>query len=106
MSIFNFFSNRSDFASAVEQAKNTPGAVLLDVRTVQEYADGHVPGSVNLPLERLESIQLNKSNPVFVYCRSGARSRQACLYLRANGYSVTDIGGIADYRGKLAKGIK
>ncbi|HCD43093.1 MAG TPA: rhodanese-like domain-containing protein [Lachnoclostridium sp.] len=105
MSIFNFFSNRSDFASGIEQANNTSNAVLLDVRTVQEYANGHVPGSVNLPLDRLDSNKLDKNNPVFVYCRSGARSRQACRFLRTNGYSVTDIGGIADYRGKLEKGI-
>ncbi|WP_312426164.1 rhodanese-like domain-containing protein [Lacrimispora sp.] len=105
MSIFNFFSNHSDFASGIEQANNTSNAVLLDVRTAQEYANGHVPGSVNMPLERLESIKLNKNNPVFVYCRSGARSRQACRYLRTYGYSVTDIGGIADYHGKLEKGI-
>ncbi len=104
MSIFNFFSNRSDFASGVDQANKTPNAVLLDVRTAQEYMEGHIPGSVNMPLDRLESNKLNKNNPVFVYCRSGARSRQACRYLSTNGYSATDIGGIADYRGKLEKG--
>lgn len=59
---------------------------------------------LNLPLDRLESMKLDKSNPVFVYCQSGARSGQACRYLRANGYSVTDIGGISAYRGILEKG--
>lgn len=59
---------------------------------------------LNLPLDRLESMKLDKSNPVFVYCQSGARSGQACRYLRANGYSVMDIGGISAYRGILEKG--
>ncbi|MBE7720744.1 MAG: rhodanese-like domain-containing protein [Lacrimispora celerecrescens] len=59
---------------------------------------------LNLPLDRLESMKLDKSNPVFVYCQSGARSGQACRYLWANGYSVTDIGGISAYRGILEKG--
>ena len=104
MGIFSFFSNRTDFAAGIEQARNTPNAVLLDVRTAQEYSGGHVSGSINLPLDRLESMKLDKSNPVFVYCQSGARSGQACRYLWANGYSVTDIGGISAYRGILEKG--
>ncbi|ADL06558.1 rhodanese-like domain-containing protein [Lacrimispora saccharolytica] len=104
MSIFGFLTNRSDFAVGMEQARNTPNAVLLDVRTAQEYTGGHVPGSMNLPLDCLESIKIDKNNPVFVYCQSGARSGQACRYLRAKGYTVTNIGGIADYRGALEKG--
>ena len=104
MGIFSFFLNRPDFAAGIEQARSTPKAVLLDVRTVQEYAGGHVPGSINLPLDRLDSIGINKSDPVFVYCQSGARSGQAGRYLQAKGYTVTNIGGIADYRGVLERG--
>ena len=49
-------------------------AVLLDVRTPDEYAAGHIPGSVNYPLERLRDYEGDSSKPIYAYCRSGARS--------------------------------
>ena len=73
---------RPNLARGLEQASATPGAVVLDVREPQEYAQGHVPGSVNLPLGQVASISLPRQTPLFVYCLSGARSRQACAELR------------------------
>ena len=66
----------------VEQARQTPGALLLDVRTPEEYAAGHVPGSRNIPLDCVGQAELDREAPLFVYCRSGARSGQACLCRR------------------------
>ncbi len=83
----------------IEQFQNTPGAVLLDVRTREEYNERHVPGSVNLPLSELEQISYAKTTPLFVYCHSGARSSQACRYLKQKGYQAENIGGIVSYRG-------
>jgi len=104
MSFFDFF-RQPDINRGVEDWRNAPGAILLDVRTPQEYREGHIPGSQNVPLQTIDkvaSVAENKEVPLFVYCHSGGRSRQAVQLLRQMGYSnVTNIGGIAAYRGKV-----
>lgn len=91
----------------VKEYHGTPGAVLLDVRTPQEYREGHIPGSRNVPLQSLNgagSIPVEKDVPLFVYCHSGARSRQAAGLLTRMGYqNVKNIGGIAAYTGKVER---
>lgn len=71
------------------------GAFLVDVRTAGEFADGHVKGSVNIPLDRVQS-QLakfkNKKN-IIVFCRSGGRSSQAKSILEQNGFTNVVNGG-------------
>ncbi len=78
---------------------------LLDVRTPEEFKSGHIPGSVNLPLDkigRIESLIPDKTARIFVYCHSGARSQMACRILSQLGYeNVTNIGGIVSWRGPL-----
>lgn len=102
MGLFDFL-NRPDFNTLLEQAKGTAGAVILDVRTPEEFSQGHVPGAVNLPLDQIETIELDQNTPLFVYCHSGARSSSAAAILRNKGYlSVTNLGGIISYRGALA----
>ncbi len=69
---------------------NTPH-VLLDVRTPAEFAEGHIPGAVNIPVDALQSRDV----PVVVYCRSGNRSATASQILDRAGYeTVYDLGGI------------
>ncbi len=106
MGLFDFFK-QPDVNQGVQTYQNTAGAVLLDVRTPQEYAGGHIPGSKNVPLQELEkalSVIPDKNAPIFAYCYSGARSRQAVSALQHMGYgTVTNIGGISDYRGKVEK---
>lgn len=90
----------------LERFRDTPGAVLLDVRTPEEYAAGHIPGSRNVPLDELHRSELpeDPETPLFVCCLSGARSRQAALLLRQAGYGdVTDLGGIHHYHGKVVQ---
>lgn len=62
---------------------------VLDVRTPREYAEGHVPGAVNVPQEQLASrlAEVPKDKDVVIYCRSGRRSALAADVLAANGYS-------------------
>jgi rhodanese-related sulfurtransferase len=71
------------------------GAFLVDVRTAGEFAEGHVKGSVNIPLDRVQS-QLakfkNKKN-IIVFCRSGGRSSQAKSILEQNGFTNVVNGG-------------
>ena len=104
MGIFDFFK-QPDINQGVQEFKNAAGAVLLDVRTPQEYREGHIPGSQNVPLQqldKLEEVTENKDTVLYVYCRSGARSRQAVSLLNHMGYTnVHNIGGIAAYSGKV-----
>ena len=71
----------------------------------QEYREGHIPGSQNVPLQQLDKAEEateNKDTVLYVYCRSGARSRQAVSLLKHMGYTnVHNIGGIAAYSGKV-----
>ena len=101
MGLFDLFARRPALSEGLEQYRNTSGAVLLDVRTPEEYRDGHLPGAKNLPLDRLDTIAEPAGSPLFVYCRSGARSAQARARLARAGYSVTDLGGLLGYRGPL-----
>lgn len=101
------FIRQPDINSGVASFHKSEGALLLDVRTTQEYQAGHIPGSINLPLQELdnaEEIIENEDTPIYVYCRSGSRSRQAAAILGAMGYSdVTNIGGIAAWTGKVER---
>ena len=83
--------------------RNTPNAVLLDVRTPEEYAEGHIPGSVNHPLERIQTYDGDVSAPIFAYCRSGARSARAVAALCAQDFEAVNLGGIINYRGELER---
>jgi rhodanese-related sulfurtransferase len=64
--------------------------VLLDVRTPAEYADGHLPGAINIPHTDLEAriaeLEKAKGRDIVVYCRSGNRSEQALGVLRKAGF--------------------
>ena len=104
MSILDVFK-RPDINAEIEEYRNSPGALLVDVRSSGEYREGHIPGSVNLPLPSLsgrKSIGVGKASPVYVYCLSGARSAQAAAVLRRMGYNnVKNIGGIAGYKGEV-----
>jgi phage shock protein E len=74
--------------------------LLVDVRTPEEYASGHIAGSVNIPLQELQSrmSEIPSNQAVVLYCRSGNRSGQAATLLRDAGYTqIYDLGGIIDW---------
>ncbi len=82
-------------------------AVILDVRTPEEYNEAHIPGAqlmnVQDPQSFMKSLEkLDKSKNFYVYCRSGKRSNKACLVLDHNGFeNVYDLeGGIEAWTGK------
>ncbi len=106
MGLFEFLKT-PDINEGVKICTATPGAVLLDVRNPDEYAAGHIPGSINLPLPSIaEAVQRvpDKSTPLFVYCLSGGRSSSAISALEAMGYTnLNNIGGIRAWRGTLEK---
>ena len=71
------------------------GAVLLDVRTVQEYSRGHISGFKNIPLDELrEHIhEIEKGKPVYLICQSGLRSYIASRILEGYGYETYNFSG-------------
>ncbi len=106
MGLFSFLTG-PDINQGISQYRDTADAVLLDVRTPEEYMSGHIPESMNLPLQDISEAEkhlTDKRTPLFVYCLSGARSRQAVSVLVEMGYeAVTNIGGISSYKGKVVK---
>ena len=76
MGFFDFLK-QPDVNQGVQEYLGTSGAVLLDVRTPEEYRSGHIPGSKNIPLQtidRVGSVAENKDTALYVYCQSGALS--------------------------------
>ena len=86
----------------------TQKVIVVDVRTLEEYTEGHIPNAISVPLETIENKAeaklKNKDDLILVYCRSGRRSREAALKLIEKGYTnVIDFGGIKDWNGKVVK---
>ena len=81
--------NANDFGQKI--AQHTEG-VILDARTADEFKSGHLPKAINANVMSSELLtkaaKLNKEKPVFVYCRSGARSATACKILKKDRKSV------------------
>ena len=106
MGLLDFLSG-SDWEQGLKQFHDTPGAVLLDVRTPEEHQSGHIPDSFNIPLHMLKQAEIlipQKDTPLFLYCQSGTRSNRAARLLKLMGYPyVIDLGGISGYRGNLVK---
>jgi len=80
--------------------------VILDVRTEEEYANGHIPNAICVPNESIRDMQPAalpyRNQLILVYCRSGARSKQAAQKLAFLGYTnVKEFGGIIDWNGGL-----
>lgn len=90
---------------AVEHMAQQDNYILLDVRTKEEYKAGHIPGAICIPNETIGAKDIpelpDKEQVIFVYCRSGNRSKQAASKLSAQGYSnIYEIGGIIDWQGE------
>ena len=85
-------------------------AVILDVRTQEEIAEGHIPGALQNDIyERQEFLDqlepLDKNKNYYVYCRSGSRSEQACAVMHSLGFKTTYNlpGGILEWEGDIQK---
>ncbi|HOX32078.1 MAG TPA: rhodanese-like domain-containing protein [Spirochaetales bacterium] len=90
-------------ADSIVRDKIKAGALVVDVRTPDEFADGAYPGAVNIPLNALPSRMAElgpKERCVVLYCASGARSAQAARLLKQAGYGdVINAGGLEDMPG-------
>lgn len=75
------------------------GAAFVDVRTPAEYYESHYVGAELFPLQELQQGKLpayDTDTPLYVYCRSGNRTKEAAAVLRRAGYEVIDLGGLQD----------
>ena len=93
---------------AAEMMKTETGYVILDVRRRDEFAEGHIPGAVNIPNEEIGEGELpalpDKDQLILVYCRSGRRSKEAAEKLVKLGYTgIVEFGGILDWKGEIEK---
>ncbi len=104
MKLFDIYGS-PDINENLKEYSLSENAVLLDVRTREEYAEGHIPSSKNLPLQVIDKAGKYIDNvdvPVFVYCKSGSRSSMAKEALKSMGYkNVKNIGGISGYNGRV-----
>lgn len=96
--INRLFGDKADLQSIIEE-----GAVILDVRTAGEYQSGHVKGSINMPLDRLNIATIQRYNkPIITCCASGMRSGVAAKQLKAAGIETYN-GGSWNSVAKLMK---
>jgi phage shock protein E len=103
--IITFFTLSTGMIMAAEnqskvKEKISKGARIIDVRTPEEFSEGHYKGAVNIPLSdipaRIKEFG-DTSKPIIVYCRSGRRSAEAKKILIEKGYKdITDAGGLTD----------
>ena len=99
--------SQNDWANALFEHSE---AVILDVRTEDEFESGHIPNAFNIDLSMgpgfIDAVNaLDKNKSYYVYCRSGARSAQAVQLMRDLGFSETYnlIGGILEWEGQTVE---
>ena len=91
------------FAKVIEDTT----IVRLDVRTANEYAQGHIPGALLIDVTQTDFMQkaeqlLSKDKIIALYCRSGRRSKNAAMLLAKNGYQVVELNtGFNSWKGKV-----
>ena len=93
---------------AVKMMKDEKNYIILDVRRPDEFAEGHIPGAINVPNEEIGTAEIaelpDKSQMILVYCRSGRRSKEASEKLVKLGYTnIVEFGGINDWKGEIEK---
>ena len=91
-----------DVNDIIENFENEENTFIVDVRELNEYEEGHLINSINIPLSIIGSIndvpEINKDSKIIVYCRSGNRSKSAQARLNSMGYTnVYDMSGILDW---------
>ena len=95
-------------SEAVKMMETEKNYIILDVRRADEFAEGHIPGAINVPNEEIGTAEIaklpDKSQLILVYCRSGRRSKEASEKLVKLGYTnIVEFGGIQDYEGEIEK---
>jgi len=100
-----------DAKKAIYLLENDDNVSLLDVRTIQEYKEGHIRDATLIPVEALENnlgmLKQDKNKKIIVYCRTGSRSVAASRILEENGFTPINVkGGILSLQGAGVEVIK
>ena len=95
-------------SEAVKMMETEKNYIILDVRRADEFAEGHIPGAINVANEVIGTEEIpelpDKSQLILVYCRSGRRSKEASEKLVKLGYTnIVEFGGIQDWKGEIEK---
>ena len=95
-------------SEAVKMMETEKNYIILDVRRADEFAEGHIPGAINVANEVIGTEEIpelpDKSQLILVYCRSGRRSKKASEKLVKLGYTnIVEFGGIQDWKGEIEK---
>ncbi len=99
--------SQQDWISQLENDKN---AIILDVRTEEEYGEGIIGNAMNIDIYKgqgfiYELDQLDKTKNYYVYCKAGGRSEQACSIMSQLGFDNTYnlVGGIMQWKGDITR---
>lgn len=91
LSISAYSSNVSDISQQELFEANSNNVVIVDVRTTEEFQQGHVPNAINVPLSNIidnpDILTFSKEKPIVLYCRSGYRAGKAAEALQKYGYT-------------------
>lgn len=92
----------------ISQLNADPNAVILDVRTEDEWNDGFIPNAINIDIYKGQGFiyaveELDKSKNYYVYCKAGGRSEQACTIMSQLGFENTYnlMGGMMQWKGEV-----
>ena len=97
------YVSMDEITTIMQENKNY---LIRDVRTIEEYNEGHIPNALCIPNETIDETVTtklpNKDQLILIYCRSGNRSKQAALKLQQLGYTnLVEFGGIIDWEGPI-----
>jgi rhodanese-related sulfurtransferase len=97
-------STPTDLATLIAQ-KNVP-YLLIDVRSPEEFASGHIPNAINIPLDviPLEMPKIDHKEVIYTYCNTGIMASMAADKLKSAGYTNVVFGAIGDWKGQLETG--
>ena len=102
-------AQRKKTAAGTAETVVPENALLIDVRTAEEFNEGHVENAINVPLQNISSISSvapDKNTVLYLYCRSGRRVKMAISELQKLGYNnLHDLGGMQEAAEKLKKNI-
>ena len=99
------YVSMDEITKIMEENKNY---IILDVRTIEEFNQGHIPDAICIPNETIDNSVIDKlpdkNQLILIYCRSGNRSKQATEKLKNLGYTnLIEFGGIIDWKGEIIK---
>ncbi len=103
LGLFSGCSKVSDEDLRAAHKAYDKGALIVDVRTKEEFKNKHIEGSINMDISTLNRsfTQLPRDREIIVYCRTGSRSQSAAQFLRKQGWSVHDVATQGEWERKV-----